>query len=167
MTNPKCLVCRQHHDIFNALVQHTIWFLIDFYVLRLIRWLYNLCLLNEAAAVICVTPAAHPTFCSFKLFTSYMLDACKQEREELVSFLCRRCWVCWSFTSTAAGKKKQLPICVLPASTLQQNQPEQTGNTPSPILPCPPPYSPSILSGPHTSLHSGSCRVPAAGRHRT
>lgn len=36
--------------------------------------------------MICVSPAAHTTFCCFKLFTSYILNACKQRREELVAF---------------------------------------------------------------------------------
>lgn len=38
-------------------------------------------------------------------------------------------------------EKQQLPICGLPASLLQQNQPEQTGNSPSPIL-LPPSFYP-------------------------
>lgn len=100
-----------------------------------------------------------------------MIDACKQGLEELVAFsvllslleLHINC--CWE---EKKKKKKQLPICVLPASILQQNQPEQTGNTPSPILPCPPPplFLSSLVLTPHCT------QVPAellqqAGRHRT
>lgn len=129
--------------------------------------------------MICVTPAAHPTFCSFELFTSYMSDACKQGWEELVAFLCCCCWLCWSCTSSAARRRKkkekqQLPICVLPASILQQNQPKQTGNTPSPIHPPPLSFYPlwsshltalrflqSFCSRETQDLKSGSVRATA------
>lgn len=83
-----------------------------------------------------------------------MFDVCKQARKELDSFFY---WICWSFTSSAAVKeKKKKKKNNFPAdSILQQNQPEQTGNTPSPILPSSPPSSlllSSLVLTPHCTL---------------
>lgn len=94
-----------------------------------------------------------------------MLDACKRGWEALFAFL-RCCRVCWSSAAAnklLGGKKERKNnnfssvLSALLAPVLQQNQPEQTGNTPTPILSSPPPPSPSIFSASQL-LHTYCCR---------
>lgn len=103
--------------------------------------------------MICVSPAAHPTFCSFKLFTSYMLDACKQEREELVSFLMPlllsllelRINCCWEKKNEKKKRKNNFPSVFCLPLYCSKTSPSR------PVTP-PHPSSPALLLLPHPPL---------------
>lgn len=74
---------------------------------------------------------------------------------------------------TAARKKEEkkkqrknnnFPSVVCLPLYCSKTSPSRPVTPPHPSSSPPLPSPPSILSGPHTSLHSGSCRVPAAGK---
>lgn len=115
----------------------------------------NLRLLDEAG-VIGGCPAAHPTFCSLKLFTTYRKDASKQGREELVSLsaplspLEHHISCCWKnktkCTAAKPAREDRYPPSHPSLPSLHTHTHSHTHTV-----------SPPGLSGPLTSLHSGSC----------